>query len=34
MELGNLGDKYSIRLDQLYSHGRTIIKQINVLLNK
>ena len=33
MEKGNLGGKYSIRLDQLKSHGRSTIKQINALLN-
>ena len=32
MEIGNLGDKCYIRLDQLYSHGSNIIKQIDVLL--
>ena len=30
MEIGNVGDKYSIRLDQLKSCGRSIINQINV----
>ena len=34
MEVGNLGDKCNIRVDQLNSHGSNIIKQINVLLNQ
>ena len=32
MEVGNLGDKCYIWLDQLNSHGNNIIDQINVLL--
>ena len=30
MEIGNLDDKCHIRLDQLNSHDRSIINQINV----
>ena len=34
MEIRNLGDKYYARLDQLDSHGRSIIYQINVLVKQ
>ena len=34
MEVGNLGDKCNIRLDQLNSHGSNIIKLINLLLKQ
>ena len=30
MEIGDLGDKYYIGTDQLNSHGKSIINQINV----
>ena len=33
MEVGHLGDKCNIRLDQVISHGSNITKQIDVLLN-
>ena len=32
MEIRNIDDKYYARLDQSDSHGRSIIKQINVLV--
>ena len=32
MEIGNLGDKCYIRLDQLNTNGNNIMNQINMLL--
>ena len=30
MEIGNIGDKCHIRLDELNSHGRSVIDQVKV----